>query len=237
MKLRNKELEISNKSLREQFGITLAELGDNIENIVVLDSDLSTSTKTKYFAEKFPSRFFNIGIAEQNTVGIAIGLANSGKIPIIGGFTCFTIGRAWEFIRAAAYDNQPIKICSTHSGLSAEKDGGSHQSLEDLSLLSSIPSLQIFTPCDPYEVKQLLLHVIELEGPCYIRLMRNNLPWIWNKNEDFAPFDTKLVYESISNDVDVTIFSIGSMTCFTPKIADLLITKRIKNLGVMNFFS
>ena len=185
---------------------------------MVLDADLSSSTKTKYFREKFPKRFFNIGIAEQNMIGIARGLACSGKIPIISGFSCFTIGRAWEFIKMAAYDELSLKICTSHSGLSNGKDGASHQMLEDLSLLLSIPNVRIFCPSDPIELQIMLKYMISSPGVTYVRLMRNVLPWVWSKNHRFQEDFIEKLYETSSGIVQITIFSTGSLTTFAPSI-------------------
>ena len=237
MELPNPSLELAQVSLREQFGITLKEIGGKNENIVVLDADLSSSTRTKYFAQAYPERFFNIGIAEQNMIGVAMGLANSGKISVVSGFSCFTIGRAWEYIRSAAFDNLPVKICTSHAGLSASQDGGSHQALEDISLMSVIPGVRIFCPCDPIETDQMLRYLIQQPGVYYLRLMRLNMPWVWSKNYKFEPNHPDLVYESKDDDVKVTIFSTGSMTCYTPPIANLLVKKgysiRIVHFGTV----
>lgn len=218
----NKDLKNATRSLRDQFGLSLKTLGNTISNLVVLDADLSSSTKTKLFQEAFPDRFFNVGIAEQNMMGIAIGLANSGKIPVVSGFSCFTIPRAWELIRYAAYDQLPIKICTTHSGLSPAKDGGSHQNLEDIALISSIPNFFIYCPCDPHEVDQVLNKIMNIDNPCYMRLMRSEMPWVFPEDYIFSESFSELLYESNKKNVDVTIFSTGSMSCITPKIIELI---------------
>lgn len=235
MKQINTELKNSQRSLRDQFGLSLKKIGSTFPNIVVLDADLSSSTKTKLFQDAFPDRFFNIGIAEQNMMGIAIGLANSGKIPVVSGFSCFTIPRSWELIRTAAYDQLPVKICTTHSGLSPAKDGGSHQSLEDIALISSIPNFFVYCPCDPVEVDQVLNKMININNPCYMRLMRSEMPWVFPEDYKFSDSFTELLYESNKKDVEVTIFSTGSMSCFTPKIVELVekeqITIRVIHMG------
>ena len=169
----NMNMEMAPKALRQAFGAKLKELGSSKPEIVVLDADLSSSTQTKGFAEEFPDRFFNIGIAEQDMVGIANGFAVSNKIPVISGFTCFTIGRAWEIIHTAAYDHLPIKICTTHAGLSNGRDGGSHQALEDLSTMAALGGTQIFTPCDPVECAQMLEYLVDQPGVCYMRMTEN----------------------------------------------------------------
>jgi len=175
---------LANIPLRDSFGNLLVELGEKKENIVVLDSDLSSSTRTDKFAQKFPERFFNMGVAEQNTVGSAIGFAISGKIPIVSGFAIFTTGRAWEFIRIAAHDNLNLKIIPTHSGFVGE-DGSTHHALEDLSLMSSLPNITILIPLDNNELKQMMEKSINTEGLFYVRLPRDSFPEIHKKNYRF----------------------------------------------------
>jgi transketolase len=172
---------LSNIPLRDTFGDLLVELGEENERIVVLDSDLSSSTRTEKFAQKFPDRFFNMGVAEQNTVGSAMGLAISGKIPIVSGFAVFTTGRAWEFIRIAAHDNLNLKIIPTHSGFVGE-DGSTHHALEDLSLMASLPNITILVPMDNNELKQMIEKSINIEGLFYIRLPRDSFPEIHASN-------------------------------------------------------
>jgi transketolase len=234
----NHDLKPANSSLRDAFGKTLIRIGEKYKNLVVFDVDLSSSTKTEVFSQQYPDRFFNIGIAEQNMTGIAMGMAAVGKISVISGFTCFTIGRAWEFIRAAAYDHLPLKVCTTHAGLSPDLDGGSHQALEDLSLMASIPGVHIFCPADPIEIEVILHKMMEIEGVCYLRLMRNALPWVFNpeKKEDFItnynPLCPYVTFESkISNSekFDITIMSTGSMTSFYPKIIAQLMNQHISS--------
>jgi transketolase len=241
----NPNMEIAPKATRDQFGETLKFLGSNIKELVVLDADLSSSDRTGIFAEAYPDRFFNVGIAEQNMMGIAIGFAHSNKIPVVSGFTCFTVGRAWEFIRAAAYDNLSLKICTSHSGLSSDRDGGSHQSLEDIALMSTIPNMTIFCPADPRETDLMLRYMIEHPGIMYLRLMRSPLPWLWNDSYKFQFGKANMIYDNSNFDlkkesqtaekVDITIFSTGSMTCFTPKIVQLVNTKGNLKIRVVHF--
>ena len=167
--------------LRDVFGNLLVELGEKNSDIVVLDADLSSSTRTSKFAKVFPKRFFNMGIAEQNMMGTALGFAISGKIPVVSGFTIFTTGRAWEFIRLACHDNLNIKIITTHAGIVGE-DGSTHHALEDLSLMSSLPNLTILCPADDIELVSMLEYSFKYEGPIYIRLPRGSFPRIHNKD-------------------------------------------------------
>jgi len=226
--------ELAPKSLRQQFGAVLKEYGKKKTNLVVLDADLSSSTNTKAFGEAYPDRFFNVGIAEENLIGIANGLACSNKISVVSGFTCFTIGRAWEFIRTAAYDHLPLKICTTHAGISNGKDGGSHQSVEDLSLIAAMPGTTIFCPSDPQELEQMFPYVLEHPGVCFLRMYRDALPWVWPKDYKFTPNQPQLLYESTTDNVDITICSTGSMTCFTPQLISEL-EKQKFSIRILHF--
>ena len=175
---------MTEKALRDSFGEYLVEVGENNKNLVVLDADLSSSTRTNKFAKHFPERFFNMGIAEQNMLGTAMGLAISGKIPIVSGFSIFTTGRAWEFIRIACHDNLNLKIITTHSGFVGE-DGSTHHALEDLSLMTALSNLTVLIPSDNIELLSMLNFSINKEGPFYIRLPRGNLPRIHSENYKF----------------------------------------------------
>lgn len=173
------------EALRDIFGEYLVKVGNTNENIVVLDCDLSSSTRTYKFAKKFPDRFFNVGIAEQNMIGVALGLAISGKIPVVSGFSIFTTGRAWEFIRMACHDNLNIKIVTTHGGIVGE-DGSTHNALEDISLMSILPNLRVLVPSDSIELVQMLKYAFHAHGPFYIRLPRGNLSNIHMKDYQFS---------------------------------------------------
>jgi transketolase len=166
------------------FGDYLIELGRKYENLVVLDADLSSSTRTNRFAKEFPNRFFNMGIAEQNMVGTSIGLAISGKIPVVSGFSIFTTGRAWEFIRLACHDNLNIKIITTHGGFVGE-DGSTHNALEDLSIMSTLPNLSVLIPADNIELKMMLTSIFKYEGPVYLRLPRSSFAKVHDPNYKF----------------------------------------------------
>jgi len=173
------------QSLRDVFGDFLVKNGVYYKDLVVLDSDLSSSTRTFKFANKFPNRFFNMGIAEQNTLGVALGFAISGKIPIVSGFSIFTTGRAWEFIRLACHDNLNLKIITTHGGIVGE-DGSTHNALEDLSLMATLPNLTLLIPADNIELRSMLEYAFNTEGPFYIRLPRGTFPKIHDDNYKFT---------------------------------------------------
>ncbi|MFX0143294.1 MAG: transketolase family protein [Candidatus Hodarchaeota archaeon] len=173
-----------NSTLRDTFGVFLVEEGQKNKDIVVLDADLSTSTRTSKFAKKFPQRFFNLGIAEQNMLGTALGFAISGKIPVVSGFSIFTTGRAWEFIRFACHDNLNVKIVTTHGGIVGQ-DGSTHNALEDLSLMGSLPNITVLVPSDNLELVKILEFVFKTEGTFYVRLPRGSFPKIHNDDYNF----------------------------------------------------
>jgi transketolase len=200
---------MSEKSLRDTMGECLVEFGTQNDNIVVLDADLSSSTRTYKFAEQFPNRFFNFGIAEQNMVGAAMGFAISGKIPIVSGFAIFTIGRAWEFIRMACHDNLNIKFIATHAGIVGE-DGSSHNALEDLSIMASLPNLNVLIPCDNIELRSMLKYALNTDGPFYIRLPRSTLPLIHERNYNYL----KNQIDIIKQGKDLCIIGTGYGTSF-----------------------
>ncbi len=175
---------IPEPKLRDTFGSFLVEEGKKNDEIIVLDADLSVSTRTNKFAKNFPNRFFNMGIAEQNMVGTALGFAISGKTPVVSGFSIFTTGRAWEFIRFACHDNLNIKIITTHAGI-VGKDGSTHNALEDLSLMTSLPNLTVLIPSDNIELIKILEYTFKTEGCFYIRLPRDSFPKIHSENYSF----------------------------------------------------
>ncbi len=171
---------------RDAYGEALKELGKENENIVAMDADLSGSTKTSVFAKEFPHRFFNVGIAEQNLMGTAAGLAAAGKIPFASSFAMFATGRAFEIIRnSICYPKLNVKIAATHAGLTVGEDGATHQSLEDISLMRSLPNMIVLSPADAVETKQCIKKAAEYNGPVYIRLGRAKVPVIFDENYEF----------------------------------------------------
>jgi transketolase len=174
-------------SLREAYGETLVELGRENPDIVVLDADLSRSTMTMFFAVKFPERFFDCGIAEQNMVGIAAGLAASGKVPFASTFAVFVPGRCFDQIRmSVAQPKLNVKLVTTHSGISVGEDGISHQSIEDLSLAGSFPGFTVIVPADAIETAQAVRVAAAHSGPFYIRLCRPKLPLVYDQSYRFV---------------------------------------------------
>ncbi|QOX63302.1 transketolase family protein [Anoxybacterium hadale] len=170
---------------RQAYGEVLAELGEKNQNIVVLDADLSKSTMTAVFAGKYPERFFNMGISEQNLYGVAAGIAHSGKTVFASTFAMFAAGRAFEIIRnSIGYTKANVKICATHAGVTVGEDGGSHQSIEDLALMRTIPGMTVISPSDGMSAKLLIQQAAELDGPVYVRLGRAAVPGLYEADSD-----------------------------------------------------
>jgi len=175
------------KSTRDAYGEVLVEIGDKKKDLFVMDADLSMSTKTCFFAKKYPERFFNAGIAEQNMIGIASGLSKTNKTVIISTLAIFAPGRSYDQIRnTLVHSNCNVKIVVTHAGLSIGKDGSSHQSFEDIALARVIPNLNVIVPCDAIETKTAIKAAIETPGPYYIRLGRPEVSYINNKDYKFS---------------------------------------------------
>ncbi|MFC1562913.1 transketolase family protein [candidate division KSB1 bacterium] len=170
------------KATRASFGEAVVELAENNSNIVVVDADLSKSTMTGEFAEKFPERYYNVGIAEGNLVGVGAGLALSGKIPFITSFSCFLIGRFEQIRMSIAYTNANVKIIGTHVGIGIGEDGYSQMALEDISIIRALPNIVIIQPADDIEAKKAVHFAADYEGPCFLRLTRQKL-------EDINPPD------------------------------------------------
>ena len=194
---------------RNAYGEKLAELVTKNPNIVVLDADLTKSTKTVEAKKVCPERHFNAGIAEANMMGMAAGLAASGKTVFASSFAIFATGRAFEIIRnSICYPKLNVKVCATHAGLSVGEDGASHQSIEDISLMRSIPNMQVFVPCDQFEAKAMIEHVANVNGPCYVRLGRGKVEDVYNEN---TTFDFTKVDVLRKGNGDVVLFACGLM--------------------------
>lgn len=196
------------RATRESYGATLAELGNENKNIVVLDADLSKATKSEIFAKAHKDRFINVGIAEQNMIGMAAGLASTGKIPFATTFAVFAAGRAFEIIRnSVCYPNANVKIAGTHSGITVGPDGGSHQAIEDIALMCSLPNMVVLSPADDIEACKCVKAAAEIKSPVYIRLGRIPLEDIYDDSYDFKiGKGTKLM-----DGDDVTIIATGIM--------------------------
>ncbi len=207
------------KATREAYGEALKKLAANNPNVVVLDADLSGSTKTSEFKKAAPERFFNVGIAEQNLIGTAAGLAIAGKIAFASSFAMFAAGRAFEIIRnTVAYPKLNVKIAATHAGLTVGEDGASHQAIEDISLMRSIPNMTVINPCDSIEAEQAVLRAAEMVGPVYIRLGRMAVEDVYDGDYKFEIGKGNL----LRNGTDVTIIATGLMVQESLKAAEQL---------------
>jgi transketolase len=173
-------------SVREAYGRTLLELGMENQDVVALDADLSRSTMTRFFARQFPERFFDCGVAEQNMVGVAAGLAASGKIPFASTFAVFAAGRCFDQIRmSVAQSRLNVKLVASHGGISVGEDGTSHHAIEDLALIGSLPGFTVIVPADAIETTQAVRAAAAHLGPCYIRLCRPKLPLVYSEDYRF----------------------------------------------------
>jgi transketolase len=219
---------------RDAYGEALAELGAENGQIVVLDADLSGSTKTGLFAKKFPERFFNMGIAEANMVGTAAGLAAAGKIPFCSTFAIFASGRAWEQVRqSVAYPKANVKVVATHGGVTVGEDGGSHQSVEDIAIMRAIPNMTVIVPADGVETREAIRAVASYNGPVYVRLGRNKVPTVFPEDHRF---EIGKGCEVVSG-TDLTFVTTGLMTAAAVKAAETLksegVSARVVHLGTI----
>lgn len=219
---------------REAYGEALVELGREFEDVVVLDADLTKSTKTARFKETFPDRFFNMGIAEANLMGVAAGLAAAGKVPFASTFAVFATGRAFEQIRnSIAYPKLNVKIAATHAGITVGADGGSHQSVEDIALMRAVPNMTVLVPADAVEAKALVKAAYHYNGPVYIRLGRPKVPVIFSPEDFFAIGQAQMIREGDH----CTVIACGIMTAHALQAAEQLaeehISVRIINMSTI----
>ena len=184
------------KSIRSAFGKTLEALGHTNPNIIVMDADLACSTQTQFFAKSFPERFFDCGIAEQDMIATAAGLASAGKIPFVASFAMFVTGRTYDQIRnSVCYPEFNVKIVGTHGGVTVGEDGASHQALEDVSLMRGLPHMSVIVPADCRECEQVIKYAAENYGPMYIRIPRTNVCDIFDDNYKFEFGKAKIISE------------------------------------------
>lgn len=219
------------RSTREAYGEALAELGKTNDKIVVLDADLSGSTKTGTFKKAFPDRFFNFGIAEADMICAAAGFAFSGYIPFASSFAVFGTGRAYEQIRnTVAHSHANVKIACTHAGLSVGEDGATHQSLEDISLMRTLPGMTVLVPSDAIEAKKAVAAAVEIEGPVYLRLSRPNTEAVTREEDPFQVGKANVLRDG----TDAAIFALGLMVGPALKAAELLEARGV-SAAVLNF--
>ena len=196
------------KATREAYGNALAAVGAKNKNIVVLDADLSKSTKTNVFKEQFPDRFFNVGIAKQNLISVGAGLAAAGKIPFVSSFAMFATGRAFEQIRnAVCYPKLNVKVCATHAGITVGEDGATHQSLEDIACMRVLPNMTVVVPADEAETTSVIEWAANYQGPVYIRLGRAGVDDTTPAGYQFVPGKSQTLVEG----ADLTIIACGAL--------------------------
>ena len=194
------------KATRQSYGEALLELGKENENIVVFDADLSTATKTNLFAKEFPNRFFDMGIAEQNMISTAAGMATCGKIPYASTFAVFAAGRAYDQIRnSVCYPKLNVKICATHAGITVGEDGATHQMIEDISLMRTLPNMIVISTSDDAQTKWAVKEISKINEPVYLRLSRLATPIIYDENQKFEIGKAVQIGEG----TDATIFATG----------------------------
>ncbi len=213
-------MDIENKkATRQSYGEALAELGKKNINVVVFDADLSTATKTNMFAKEFPDRFFDMGIAEQDMIGTAAGMATCGNIPYASTFAVFAAGRAYDQIRnSVCYPNLNVKICATHAGITVGEDGATHQMLEDIGIMRGLPNMTVLSPSDDIQTKWMIKEAAKIKGPVYIRLSRLATPIIYDVKDKFSI--GKAV--QIGKGTDGKICATGDVVAEAIKAKDLL---------------
>ena len=207
------------KATRNAYGDALKKLGEINKNVVVLDADLSGSTMTKTFKSAFNDRFFNMGISEQNMMGAAAGFAIAGKIPFASTFAIFGAGRAFEIIRnSICYPKLNVKIAVTHAGISVGEDGGSHQAIEDIALMRSIPNMTVIVPCDALETEKAIFAAAEFNGPCYLRMARPATRIITTDSTPFTIGKANILKEGS----EICIFATGILVPEALEAAEML---------------
>ena len=225
------KIDINNKkATRQSYGEALLEIGKENKNIVVLDADLSGATKTDIFAKEIPERFFDIGIAEANMIGTAAGLATCNKIPYISTFAVFAAGRAYDQIRnSICYPKLNVKICATHSGVTVGEDGATHQMLEDISLMRTLPNMTVISTSDDIQTKWAVKEISKIDGPVYLRLARMATPVIYEESEEFKIGKGVQIGEG----TDGTVFATGVTVAEAIEAKELLKEKGI-NIRVVD---
>ncbi|MEK7573771.1 MAG: transketolase C-terminal domain-containing protein [Patescibacteria group bacterium] len=217
---------VEQRATRAGYGEGLVELGEKNKNVVVLTADLSESTQANGFEEKFPERFFEVGVAEQNMAAIAAGLGVSGKIPFISSYATFSPGKNWETIRTTIiYNKSNVKIAGHHAGTMTGPDGATHQATEDIASVRSWPGLTIFVPCDAIEAKKATIEAAKIDGPVYLRFTRDKTPVITTEETPFESGKSQVFWTSASP--QVAIFSMGYMTYHA-----LLAAKELEKEGI-----
>ena len=221
------------KPTRQGYGEGLAEFARTHEDIVALDADLAHATGSAAFLNEFPERFFNAGIAEQNMIGMASGLSRTGLVPFASSFAVFSAGRAFEIIRnGVCYSKANVKIAGSHCGITATGDGGTHQCIEDLALMRSLPNMTVFCPCDYTQAKKLIKNAYEINGPVYMRLSREPVPMITSADEELVTGKAQILRDG----TDVCIIATGQPVHIALEAAEALAKEGI-SAAVVNMFT
>lgn len=212
------------KATRQSYGEALALLGEKNEKIVVFDADLSSATKTCIFKDKYPTRFFNMGIAEQNMVGTAAGISTCGYTPFVSSFAAFLAGRAYEQIRSSvAYPKLNVKLCATHAGITVGEDGATHQMIEDISLMRTLPNMKVMCVSDDTQTKWAVSEIAKIDGPVYLRLCRLESPIIYKTTHKFE-FGKAIQH---GEGTDAAIIATGITVAEALKAQEILLNKNI----------
>lgn len=225
--------DVERISTRDGFGEGLIQAAEENENIVALSADLEESTRVDKFKEKYPERFFEVGVAEQSLVTVASGLAHEGKIPFTTSYAVFSPGRNWEQIRTTiCYNNVSVKIIGSHGGISVGADGATHQATEDFAIMRSLPNMVVLSPCDAIEAKKATIAMAKINKPCYLRLTRNKTPIITTKDSPFEIGKAEIFWEgnpsaSSGRFANATIIATGEMVYFS-----LLAAKKIESNNI-----
>lgn len=225
---------VEKKSTRLGFGEGLLSAGSDNENIIGLCADLKEPTRMHLFADKFPERYIEVGIGEQNMASVASGIASMGKIPFMASFGIFNPGRNWEQIRTTiCYNNQPVKIVSSHSGLSVGEDGGSHQSLEDIALTRVLPNMVVISPCDAIEARKATVAISKTKSPTYLRCARNDTPVITTSETPFEVGKAQIIFKPEVGLAEVGIIATGPIIYNALMAAKIMENEGMK-IKVMN---
>lgn len=222
------DTDVEQIPIRKGFGEGLLIAGEADERVVGLCADLTESTQMHLFAKKFPNRFVQIGVAEQNLASVASGMASMGKIPFITSYAMFSPGRNWEQIRTTiCYNNRPVKIAGSHAGISVGPDGGTHQAVEDIAIMRVIPKMVVISPCDAIEAKKATIACAKTDTPVYIRLAREKTPIITSEDSPFEIGKAQILFAPPSHKPDVLIVATGALVYKALKVARALEKEKI----------
>ena len=203
---------IDQKPIREWFGLGLLQAGDENAQVVALCADLTESTRTEMFSKKYPNRFVEIGVAEQNLASVASGMSAMGKVPYISSYAMFSPGRNWEQIRTTiCYNNANVKVAGAHAGISVGPDGATHQAVEDMAIMRVISNMKVFAPCDAGEAQKVTYAVSKFYGPAYIRYAREKTPAFTTKDTPFEIGKAQIFWLPAKKKVDAVIIACGSL--------------------------